>query len=75
MPVSPQRASERQTRLAEVFLMLIDEPAHPLGNSLNPDEVPTDRGLYAISLKNAGPGEYVHAGLAKAGGPRRRIWD
>ena len=75
MPELPEWVSERQGALESILQALLTAPAHPLGSFLNPDDVPTDPGLYAISFKTAGPGEYVHAGLAKVGGLKRRIWD
>jgi hypothetical protein len=73
MPVFPEWVSEHQRKLEGILQALLAARDYPLGKSVKA-ELPTKPGLYAISRNNGGPGEYLHAGVAKGGGLQRRIW-
>jgi hypothetical protein len=71
MPGLPAWIPKRQEKLRGILQKLLAAPAYPFAEIRNRDDVSEEPGIYAISLKGGGPGEYVHAGLAKVGGLRR----
>lgn len=74
MPEFPEWVSERQGGLEDILLTLLVARDYPFDECLE-KQLPTKPGLYAISRKNGGPGEYLHAGMAASKtGLQGRVW-
>jgi hypothetical protein len=68
----PEWISARKGECENILQRLLSAPPSAFDESLE-SKLPTRQGIYAISRKNAPPGQYLHVGRTKTAGLHGRI--